>query len=365
MAEQIASKKPVVRAAPEFEVDGEDAPALGEDLLRLEVHHQEDGLSRLECDFANWGHAEPGQPPGFLHFDAGEIRLGSTLVVRAGDEDARAEVFRGRVTRVGGLFPDSQPAEFSICAEDRLQELRMSRHSRAFEDADDADIVQSVSRKHGMRADTQARGAQHRAYWQVNRSDLAVLRERAAAADAALSTDDDTLRFRPRRPSSESPVELTWFEELLSFEVSADLAHQRREVEVHGYSVADKEGIHEKADNASIRTEADGGRTGPELLDSLDFDAAEHVHVESPGTAEEARQLADALARERARRFVTGHGLTVGTPGLRVGQPLELHGVGPWFEGRYTATTVTHTFDRQQGLRTRFNAQRVDIKGQN
>ena len=73
--------------------------------------------------------------------------------------------------------------------------------------------------------------------------------------------------------------------------------------------------------------------------------------------------MADARYRKRARRFVTGIGVTDGNPNIRVGTTIELQGIGPLFEGKYYATAVRHTFDLMHGYRTTFEVQRPGLGG--
>jgi uncharacterized protein len=362
MSQQITSHKPVVSNAPRFRVDGRRVPEMTIDLVELEAAHDERGMATLEFSLVNWGRSEDGRED-FLYFGDSTVQLGARLVVEAGEDDASAEIFQGQITSIGAQYGEQMPPLLVVRAEDELQQLRVARHSRVFEDATDGGIVRQIASERGVQADVQAEGSKHRAYWQLNRSDLAVLRERAEAADATLVMEDGALVFRPLRQRDQEPIELTWFDELLSFEADADLAHQRTEVHVHGYSVADKRGIHEWAGAEAARAEAQDGRLGAEWLEELDLQAEEHIHLESPASEQEARQLAEALARARARRFVRGHGKTVGTPRLKAGRPIELKGLGG-FDGVYDLASVRHTFDRAVGFRTYFSAERVDFGGQ-
>lgn len=361
MEQRAPTDNEIASLTPEFRIDEQDRPRLTVDLKELEIHQDECGLATLECTFVNWG-MRRDEGAGFLHFDDSALELGAKIVVEIDDGDEEVEIFRGFISAVGGRYGEQMPPLVVVRADDEMQRLRIDTHSRSFEDSTDEEIVERIARDHELRAETSADGARRRrAYWQLNRSDLAVVRERARAADAVVQLEGDVLTFRDRRARDEEPVELTWFDELLSFEVEADLADQRRQVHVHGYSVDEKRAIHQSAGADVVRQEANGGRTGPEVLEQLDIDADEHVHLEMPTSDEEARVFAQNLARARGRRFVRGLGTTVGTPQLRVGRPLRLQGLGPWFDGVYDLFSLRHTFDRSTGLRTHFGAERVEM----
>lgn len=346
---------------PQFAVDGESKASLARDLLSLETHEDELGVRTLEARFANWGQTEAGGT-GFLYFDGQSIGLGRTIDVSAGDAGSEANVFSGPITSIAGSYVQGSTPVVTLRAEDPLVKLRMRSHTRTWESTSDADIASRVGSDAGATPDTSTTGPTHTQLWQVSQSDLALLRERARAVDARITLDDRTLRFVPRRGAGGGdPIRLTRLNELLHCEVTADLAHQRKSVKVHGWSVADKDGIHEEADDGALGSESNGNPTGASILDELGWDAVEHYHLESPATTDEARALAEALFRARARGFVRARCITTGTPALRVGAEVELVDLGPWYSGRYTTSSVRHRWSTRDGLRTFFVAERVNL----
>lgn len=360
MAETTSARVLAVQR-PRFSVEGEAVPQLDADLLSLEVRHDEDGLSSLEARFNNVGTEADG---GYRWFDGAVLNLGKALKVAAGEQDSEALLFSGAITALGGRFGESHGAEVTIRAEDAAMLLRMGQSTRTWEDVSDADIAGQVASGRGMSIEGSVDGPTHTQLWQVNETDLAMLRRRARAVDARIEVGDTTLAFVPRRPDDDpEPIPLTTLRELIRFEATADLAHQRTEVRVHGWSVADKADIHESADGSAVTAESAGGPTGPRVLDDLGWEAIEHHHLEAPASGEEARALATAMMRQRARRFLTATGMTSGTPKLRVGSRIDVADAGPMFSGRWTVAAVRHRFDAVRGLRTYFVAERTDLGG--
>jgi phage protein D len=63
--------------------------------------------------------------------------------------------------------------------------------------------------------------------------------------------------------------------------------------------------------------------------------------------------------QRRARRFVTVRGVTLGSPTMTVGSLVKLERTGPAFDGEgYYVTRVHHSYDRELGMRTQFEAER-------
>jgi phage protein D len=347
---------------PSIKIDGTAQASLGGVLLlSLFVEETTLGLYRCEAHFSNWGtkddHAD------FLLFDRQTVDFGKELAVEFGPEGSSAQVFKGRVTGLEAQFPSQRPPELTVLAEDRFQDLRMERRTRSFENMSDSDVFKRIASQHGLTPQVDVDGPTHRVLTQVNQSDLAFLRERAAAIDAEVWVDDRTLHAQARSRRSATTIELTYGRNLFEFSVLADLAHQRTTVKVSGWDVGGKEAIDEEAGESVVSAELDGKRSGSSVLGQSLAERNERVAASVPLSQTEARALAEARYRERARRFVRGRGLGEGTPAIRVGTTLDLKGLGDLFEGKYYVTLARHTFDLTQGYRTSFEAERPGIGG--
>jgi len=352
----------LVSARPVLSINGQENTALGRDLIRLETMEDSQGVATLEAVFLNFGQTERASAPGYVHFDRAAIDLGKRITVAFGTSGTPQTVFEGTINAIGASYPESRPPELTILAEDALAKLRLARRSRTFENATDADILRRILDDAGLRADVDATGANHVQRWQVGQSELDLLRERAEALDARILLKDGAVTARARADGAR-PIPLTHQNELIRFDVRADLAQQRTKVRVHGWDVSAKAAIHEEAGPDIARAVAEAqGRTGPQALQQALGEAPEDLHLEMPATTEEARNLAEARMKQRARAFIRGTGTTRGTPALRAGGRAELLDLGPWFSGIYEVTRVRHSFDQTSGFRTEFAACRAALE---
>ena len=349
---------PLVSARPMLRIDGQDAPDLDAALLEMQVGERSDGLAQAELAFGAWGVVGGG--PGYALFDRRRLEFGKALELRIGSE----RVFSGRILALQGRFPEAGAgqAELVVLAEDALQDLRMTRRSRSFAQQSDADIARQIASDHGLSAQVSVSGPAHAVLAQVNQSDLAFLRERALRIGAELWLDDQGLHLAPRPArSSGAPLALNYGANLLSFDVRADLALQRSSLAVSGWDVAAKRALREQAEASVLSSELGDGDSGPALLQSTLGARPDTVAHLQPADAAEARAMAEAYLRQIGRRFVSGQGVAAPAPALRVGTTLRLGGLGPLFDGDYTATAVSHRFDSRRGLRTEFSVERPAI----
>jgi phage protein D len=346
---------------PRLRIDGTLVADLGDSLLQsLLIEETTLGLFRCEANFINWG--QRAREVGYLFFERDVLDFGKTFSVEFGPPGEAGPVFAGRISGMEATFPQARPPEVTILAEDRFQDLRMERRTRTFEDVTDADAMRQIVSQQGMTAQIDVDGPTHRLLAQVNQSDLAFVRERAAAVDAELWIDNRTVYVQARSRRSHGTVTFTYGDDLLEFTVLADLAHQRTAVRVSGWDVAEKEAIDVEAGRSAISAEVNGYRGGSQVLEAL-TPRTERVALTTPLSQQEAQSLAEARYRARARSFVRGKGAVNGNARLRVGTTVELANLGPLFDGPYYVTLARHTFDPIYGYRTLFHAERPGIGG--
>jgi Bacteriophage probable baseplate hub protein len=342
-------------ARPTISVAGEDRPFLAEGLTRLLIAETVDGLFRCEATFGNWGNVD-GQV-GFLYFDRSLFDFGKAMAIKLGTE----VLFEGRLTGLEAHFPEGTPPELVVLAEDRFQDLRMTRRTRTFADVSDADVMSAIAGDHGLSPQVDAPGPKHKVLAQVNQSDLAFLRERARSIDAELWMEDRTLHVKSRTNRSNMTVRMTFGAGLREFTALADLAKQRTSVQVSGWDVSSKSALLHESTESVINSEVGSDTSGVSILGSTLGSRKETVAHGVPLGSDEARARADAYLRSVARRFVRGRGIAETSPDLRVGRYAELEGLGPLFSGKYYVAEVQHRFDGEQGIRTEFAAERPGL----
>jgi len=349
------ARSALASARPGFTVAATAQPRLDSGLLRFVCSENEAGLSHCEAEFGNWGDA--GGSTGFLWFDRSVLDFGKDFVVKIGG----ATIFDGRIMGLEARFPPLAPPTLVVHAEDRLQDLRMARRTRVFENQADADIVRTLCSDHGLTADTDLSGPSHAVLTQINQSDLAFLRQRAALADADLWLEGKTLHAAQRASRSDSGLELVQGARLREFNVLADLAHQRTAVVCTGWDVAAKAAISSEATASAISSEAGGGTSGPAVLQQALGARKDTVAHCLPLESGAAQAYAEAHLRALARRFLRGRGVADADTRLHVGRTVKLSGLGPLFSGAYAVVETSHRFDVAVGLRTEFVVERAWI----
>jgi len=351
----MPEKNTIKDARPTINIAGKDDPALGLGLLSLLIVDNTSGLYRCEALFGNWGSINNGI--GFLYFDRRTLEFGKTFKVKLASDT----IFEGRILGLEAHFPEGRSPELNVLAEDRFQDLRMTRRTRTFTDVSDADVIRQIANEHGLSPDVDLTGPTYKVLAQVNQSDLAFLRERVRAIDAELWMDSSTLRAKLRTKRNGGTLKMSYGNELSEFSVLADLALQRTSVSANGWDVSGKAGLHFEATDSIISGELHGDTSGANILAAALGQRKESLAHTVPLTSQEAQAEAEAFFKMCARRFVTGRGIADANSQLRVGSYVDLQGLGPLFNGKYYLSEVKHLFDGICGIRTEFTAERPGL----
>lgn len=337
-------------------VNGAEDTSLGQGLTRLSIRETVAGLFGSEARFGNWG--PKNGSIDFLYFDRKKLDFGKKVEIKI-DRDS---IMEGRISGIEAEFSEGKPPEIAILLEDRLQDLRMTRRTRSFENVTDADVFRKIAGDHGLQPQLDAPGPNYKFLAQVNQSDLAFLRERARAIDAEVwITGTTTLNVQARQKRNGGTVEMTYGGDLREFTVMADLANQHSGVIVSGWDVSGKSAIKHESGDSAVQSELNGDSSGASILKTALAERKGSICHAVPLTGSEAEAYADAAFRAFARRFVTGRGVADANAKLRVGTYVNLKGLGPLFSGKYYLAEVHHAFDSKGGFRTEFTAERPGI----
>jgi len=347
-------------STPVLTVAGQVNAVAAGNLVSLTTEETIAGMYWCEARFVNYGYRNTA--PGYLYLGRDVFDFGATLAVAFGPQGGSQQVFAGKISAIQADYPPGDQAQVLIFAEDGLQDLRMTRRTRTFDDSSTADIASALAGEHGLTPSVNLDGPTRKVTAQLNQSDLAFLRMLARRDDAEVWLESTTLHLSRRPDRDGGTIALSYGADLLSFSVRADLAEQCAQVGVTGWDVAGKDAIAETADSSAFGAElASGDTSGSDVLTKAIGKRTENIVNATPLTSDDARAVARAAYLERARRFVCGTGTTGGTPALQVGARVTLDGLGGLFNGSYYVSRSRHMFDLALGYRTEFDVERAGI----
>jgi phage protein D len=292
----------------------------------------------------------------------GILKFGASVKICMGYGDIRglSTMLTGTITEVGTTFPESGYPELTVSGYDRAFPLTLGKNSRNWSERTDSYAVEEIVRFHNLKGEIDTTREVQPLIEQNQEADLDFIRKLAEHNGFEFYVEGDKLRFGKPKGSGDGVVKLRWGEGLLSFKPEANLAGQVSEVEVHGWDPATKRPIVGRA------------RAGDELDRDARRDSAAQLlqkGVHSPvlrlrqpvQSQAQADQLARAALNERATRFLTGEGESIGLPQIRPDTNITLGNLGTAFSRTYYVQQSTHRSDAS-GYRTRFKVKETTFR---
>ncbi|PTL85212.1 phage late control D family protein [Vitiosangium sp. GDMCC 1.1324] len=354
MPESSLSSSRVYSAQPTVRINGRASDKVKELLNSMRLTESEGGMSSLELRLGNTARFEDGQV-GLAFEDEAILRLGASIAIYAGDENAPREIFRGLVTGLEASFEGTEGPELLVLAEDALQRARLARRTQVHEDVSIDSLARELATRLGMRPVITGFSERIGTQVQLNESDLAFLRRLLSAHDGDLQVVGEELHVSPRKDVRRGSVELELYSQLRRAHVTVDLAHQVTEITASGWDARAGRRVSGQGTGTSLGPGA--GRRGADLLRETLGARSEHLGNVPAMTDEEARAIASAAFDQRARRFVCVEGTSEGHPSLRVGTHVTLRGLGRRFDNTYYVVRACHRYDLTHGYETDFEAE--------
>lgn len=355
MSEAPLSTLALYAARPTLRVNGAENDRASGLVTSMDMVEHESGLSTLELRFTNVA-ADGVGSSDFAFEDEGTLKLGDRIGVYSGDENGPTEIFAGLIFALEAEFSEDGAPALVVLAEDKLQQARMKRRTRAFDDQSIAQIARTIAQDLGLTPQIDGFSDPIGVQVQLNESDLAFLRRLLARYDGDVQIVGTELHVAPRASVQRGTIELALRSQLRRARVLADLAHQVNEITVTGWDAAQGQRVTGRSSSGNDRGPG-RGRNGADLLSNFLGRRTHHIGHLSISTSGEADAIAAAAFDERRRRFVTVEATAEGNPALRVGTHVTLSGLGPRFSNTYYVVSCRHRFDLQRGYETDFTGE--------
>jgi phage protein D len=354
--------------APSFAVDIEGtkiAADISKNITEISVTSEPSTLDHFSLTIVNafpdlrWTHSD----------DAKLFQEGNSVKVLLGYVDRVQPIFDGEITKISPSFPESGAPTVRVEGFTRLHRLQGNSKLRTFQDVTDKDVVQKIASDAKLSARAEDPGTKHRFVYQRNEDDFHFILRRARRIRYEVLAEGKELVFRKAQEGEPKSFTLVWGNPqeglkganilpLRSFSPTLDPTSQPSAVVVRGYDTETGDPIEERAAASDVASM--GAKTAPQVAEGAFGTPREVVITDIPvATAAEAKQLAKAELNRRARRLVTGSGISIGIPDLRAGHVVELLGLGR-FSGPYYVKSATHSIG-SSGYQTAFTVERSSL----
>jgi uncharacterized protein len=355
---------------PDFriEVEGKQlAPSTHGDVIDLKVNLAADELGGFDITLNNWD----DEHLTFKHSDSAELMIGNMVRIELGYVNRTRQVIHGPITSVSPRFSESGALTVSISGKDSLEFLK-ARKPKAGDTVKwvkktDTEIARDIAQRNHLDFVGDKGPITHEVIYQKNLDDAQFLLQRARRIDfecfvlVGAKAGRNTLYFQQPRDGrdgkSKRTYQLEWGRSLRNFSPTLSSDRQVAKVTVRGWDPRQKKAIVGVATDKDLPPSTKSNATSGPKLANKKFSGRENLIVDKPVTSErEARDLAVSILRERATRFGTGSGSTIGIPELQPDDNLDLKGLGDRFSGSYRVRKVGHSIG-ESGYTTEFTVE--------
>jgi Rhs element Vgr protein len=298
--------------------------------------------------------------------DTADFKPGSELKINAGYGDDEATIFQGIVVRQGLKITGNNYSRLVIECRDKAAAMTVGRKNANYIDQKDSDILSSLFSGAGLSADVDATTVQHKELVQYYCTDWDFAVARAEANGLLVAMTDGKAAIKAPDMSRSATLKVTYGGDLMEFE--ADIDARTQLASAQGIAWDPKtQAVLQGSPASPAKLNSQGDLSSGELAKVLGL-ASYRLQTPAPLVASslktwaQAQQLKAGLARVRGRMKFQGSALA------RVGELIELEGVGARFAGSVFVSAVNHELHRgnwitevEFGMSPSWLTQRADV----
>ncbi len=337
--------------APDIKVDGSPAPASDVDeIVELRVSQAISVPSQLTIRFSD---------PDFALVDGNRYVVGATIAVTfPSPQGTMTPVFAGEIVSISAeqMADRYDGCELVITALDRSHRLSHTTQVRTFQKQKYSDVVQTIAREHGLRAQVEDTTIKFDYLIQTT-TNYAFLDEITFRTGFEWRVNDETLIFKPR--SSTTPIELVYGDDLRRVKARFTATSETTDVTVRSWDPLSKKTVVGTSTLSNVRGQGmNGGTSG--LGDTGRTKAKSFAGTLGSSSliavsSDEATQISSALGGRLATADLDVRCECIGDPRIKAGATVKLTGAGTRISGTYYVTAVEHHFGRGGDLVTTFS----------
>ncbi|MEH1945270.1 MAG: type VI secretion system tip protein VgrG [Nostoc sp.] len=262
-----------------------------------------------------------------------------------GDAKNEVTVFQGIVVR-HSLQADQYASLLTVDLKDAAIKLTTLRKSAVFRDMTDKEIIGKIIADGGLQTKSiAATQAKHKEMVQYYCTDWDFIVSRADVNSLWVLADEGKITVE--EPNLNGLVKYTFnygISDIYEFEMSADIRHQYMSVESTAWDVKNQKiSVPQKAKNVSL---VQGNLKGEQLAKTIDADKYQLISS-SQLDDKEIQAWADAKLIKSRLSMLKGRLKIPGVANIRLGELMEIKGIGDRFNGKTLVTAIRHQVNTQ------------------
>lgn len=277
--------------------------------------------------------------------DADDFKPGAVITINAGYANQTAIVFKGVVIKHGIKIDGDNFSRLIVQCKDSAVAMTVGRKNANFVDSKDSDIISKlISAYSGLSSDVTATTTSYKELVQYYCTDWDYLLSRAEVNGFLVTIDSGKVSVKAPQTDSSAVLTLTYGIDLMAFSADLDAASQFTVVKGIAWDLTSQAVLEAQASPEELT-----GQGNLKAADLASVAAPDYFRLQTDAPLENAvltdwakgQQIKSGLARIR------GYAAFQGSAKVKIGDLVELKGVGARFNGNVLVTAVKH--DIKQG----------------
>lgn len=269
-----------------------------------------------------------------------EFKPGSEIEIKAGYGQTEETIFEGIIVKHGIKITGDNYSRLVIECRDKAVAMTLGRKNANYVESKDSDIISElISNYSGLSFDVQATTTQYKELVQYDCCDWDFMLSRAEANGLLVCVDDAKVSVKSPQVDGTPELKVTYGEDLIEFHADIDARTQLSEVTGVSWDPKDQAVVEEQVAPQTLNEQGDLAATDlAKVLDLGSFRLQTAAPLEKTALQDWAKgqQIKSGLARIRGRMKFQG------SSKARIGEQIELDGVGNRFNGNVFVSAVHH-----------------------
>jgi Rhs element Vgr protein len=299
--------------------------------------------------------------------DAAQFKPGAHIKINAGYGDQEETVFEGVVVRHGLKITGRNYSRLVVECRDEAVRMTVGRKNANYVSLKDSDIIAKLFAANNLSAQVDSTSVQFGELVQHYCSDWDFVVSRAEVNGLLVIATDGKITVRAPQVTGSAALKVSYGEDLMEFHADIDARNQFAAAEAVSWDLKTQAAVN-------------GGRAMPAKLNAQgDLNSAElakvvglssyRLQTAAPLEKTALKSWADAVQVKAALARIRGRMKFQGNAKARVGELIELHGVGTRFSGSVFVSGVTHEIadgnwitEAEFGVSPAWFSERADVR---
>lgn len=272
--------------------------------------------------------------------NADDFKPGREIKIKAGYGSDEETIFTGIVVKHGIKISNDNLSRLVIECRDKAVAMTVGRKNANFVDSKDSDIITKlIGNCSGLSSEVDSTTTQHKELVQYYCTDWDFMLSRAEANGLLVIVNDSKVSVKAPNTSASPELKVTYGEDLIEFHASMDARSQYSKVQGVSWDMKNLAVVQQESSAKTLNAQGDlDSSTLAKVIGLSSYRLQTSAPVESTVLKSwaDGQQVKSGLARIQGRmRFQ-------GTSKAKVGDLIELEGVGNRFNGKVFVSSVNH-----------------------